>query len=355
MAIFTYNNISITGMNACVPARVVDNRFYSDFFTDEDVAKVIQMTGISHRRWADSSLAASDLGYHAAKALMDSMEVNPNEVDGLVFCSVTPDYRMPATSFILQDRLGLGRNTVCFDLNMGCSGFIYALNLAYSILSSTDLKRIMLINSHIIMNEITKKDRATSLLFGDGATVTMIEKSPGCSEYDTSYFSAYSDGSGYMHIIKPGGAYRHPTSADTLQEKVREDGSIRTDEQASMDGPAVFDFTITEVPKDISNIMTLAGKGVEDIDHFVLHQANLFIMKHLGRKLKIPMDKIPVSLDKYGNLSSASLPLTIVSELADSLSGQKKTLLLSAFGVGLSWGSAVITLDNPKIGPIVEI
>jgi 3-oxoacyl-[acyl-carrier-protein] synthase-3 len=355
MAIFTYNDISITGMSACVPARVVDNRFFSDFFSDEDVTKVVQMTGISHRRWADSSLAASDLGYNAGQTLMDAMEVKPAEVDGLIFCSVTPDYRMPATSFILQDRMGLGRSTLCFDLNMGCSGFVYALNLAYSILSSTDLKRIMLVNSHIIMNEIAKKDRATSLLFGDGATATMIEKRDGDTSAGTSYLSAHTDGAGYEFIIKPGGAYRNPTSAETLRDKVRSYGSIRNDEQASMDGPAIFDFTITEVPKDISNLMAFAGKSVDEIDHFVLHQANLFIMKHIGRKLKVPMDKIPVSLDKYGNLSSVSLPLTIVSELAESLNGLKKTLLLSAFGVGLSWGSAVITLDHPVIVPIVEI
>lgn len=355
MAIFHYNDINITGMSACVPARVVDNRFFSDFFTDEDVNKVIQMTGISHRRWADKDMASSDLGYHAGVHLLDEMEVKPAEVDGLIFCSVTPDYRMPATSFILQDRLGLGRSTMCFDLNMGCSGFIYTLNLAYSILSSTDLKRIMLINSHIIMNEIAKKDRATSLLFGDGASATMIEKCDRVTRAETSFISAYTDGAGFEFIIKPGGAYRNPTTAETLRDKVRADGSIRNDEQASMDGPAIFDFTITEVPKDISSLMAIAGKSVDDIDYFVLHQANLFIMKHIGRKLKVPMDKIPVSLDKYGNLSSVSLPLTIVSELAESLNGQKKTLLLSAFGVGLSWGSAVITLDNPVISPIVEI
>lgn len=355
MAIFRYKNISITGISACLPKQVIDNRTFSDFFTEEEVNKVIQMTSIKYRRCADKNMAASDFGFHAASNLIEDMGINASDIDGLIFCSVTPDYRMPATAFILQDRLGLTGSALCFDLNMGCSGYVYALNMAHSLLSGQELSRILVVNSHVVMNEISRCDRAVSLLFGDGATATLVEKTSASAVADVSYFSLNSDGSGYKFIIKEAGGYRNPTSPDSLQEKVRPDGSIRTDEQASMDGPAVFDFTITEVPKDISKVMSLAEKGVADVDFFVLHQANLFIMKHIGRKLKIPMEKIPVSLDRFGNLSSVSLPLTIVSELANSLKGCRSTLLLSAFGVGLSWGSAVISMDDPYIGEIVEI
>lgn len=355
MSLVTYENIGIRAMNACVPKRYVDNLNFTDFFSEEDANKVVQMTGIRYRRWADSSVVASDLAYYATKQLLEECGLQPDDIDGIIFCTVTSDYRMPATAFVLHDRLKFPKTTLCFDINIGCSGFVYSLAMASSFLESQPaMQRILVINAHVAINYTPRRDKATSLLFGDGATATIVEKSGTNAELKSS-FSLNSDGSGYQAIIKEAGGCRNPTSKETLVEKEREDGSFRNDEHARMDGPMVFDFTITQVPRDIKHIMEFTGKTVEDIDIFLFHQANLFIIKHISKKLKIPMEKIPLTLENFGNLSSASLPLTIVSELGNTLKEGRKEVLMTAFGVGLSWGSAIMTLDNPLIGPLVEV
>lgn len=356
MSYLSFNNIAISAMNACLPQRAVDNRNFSDFFSAEDADKVIQMTGIRYRRWADPSIVASDLAFYASKQLLEETNLKPEEIDALLFCTVTADYRMPATAFVLHDRLKLPKSTLCLDINIGCSGFVYSLAMASSLLDAQGLKRILIINAHTAINYTPKRDKATSLLFGDGATATIVEKKESHdNKISASSYSLNSDGSGYQAIIKEAGGYRIPTSRETLIEKEREDGSFRNDEHARMDGPAVFDFTITQVPRDIKNIMQFTGNSIDDIDYYIFHQANLFIIKHISKKLKIPMEKIPLTLEKYGNLSSASLPLTIVSELKDAFKNGAKTVLMTAFGVGLSWASAVMNIDNPHIGSIVEI
>lgn len=356
MSLLRFENICISAMNACVPKRFVDNMNFSDFFSEEEANKVVQMTGIRYRRWADPSVVASDVAYYAAKQLLVETNLRPDDIDAILFCTVTADYRMPATAFVLHDRLNFPISTLCFDINVGCSGFVYSLAMASALLDGQGLDRILVINAHTAINYTPRRDKATSLLFGDGATATIVAKGKAHDGTDLkSCFSLNSDGSGYQAIIKEAGGYRIPTSPETLVEKVREDGSLRNDEHAKMDGPMVFDFTITQVPRDIKHIMEFAGKTVEDIDIFLFHQANLFIIKHISKKLKIPMEKIPLTLEKYGNLSSASLPLTMISELRGHLNDGKKEILMTAFGVGLSWASAIMTVDSPYIGPIVEI
>lgn len=354
MAIFSYSDIEIIGMNACVPNNSISNMEYSSFFSLEEARKVVKMTGIESRRSAKVGIAASDLAYTAAYNLLNDMDIAPESIDGIVFCSVTPDYRMPATSFVLQDRLGVRKNAVCFDVNMGCGGFVFSLNLIYSMMASQQLQRVLLLNAHVITKNMSHKDKATSLLFGDGATATLVARNETNANKNQTYFSSMTDGSGFEFIIRPGGGYRNPSSIDTLTSKKREDGSYRTDEDLSMDGPAIFDFTITKVPADIQKILRISSTTIDVIDSFVFHQANLFIIKHIAKKLKVPMDRVPISLDRYGNLSSASIPLTIVSELKDKLQNQRSKLLLCGFGVGLAWGSVILDLNNPYIGKVIE-
>jgi 3-oxoacyl-[acyl-carrier-protein] synthase-3 len=211
------------------------------------------------------------------------------------------------------------------------------------------------INQVLILDGESKKrlktDKAGSLLFGDGATATLICKT---DRSNPTYLSLLSDGSRWQALHTSAGGYRNPTSLETLKIKKRDDGSIKSDEHGNMDGAAVFEFTITDVPRDIKNLVKQAQTTFEDIDYFVFHQANKFMMDHFCKKLKIPLDRVMYSLHKFGNTASLSIPLTIVSELKGRLNGTKK-LLMSGFGIGLSWGTAVTELDNCIVCDLVEL
>ena len=211
------------------------------------------------------------------------------------------------------------------------------------------------INQVLILDGESKKrvktDKAGSLLFGDGGTAALIQKT---DRKNPTYLSLLSDGSRWQALHTPGGGYRNPTSLETLKMRKREDGSIKSDEHGTMDGAAVFEFTITDVPRDIKNTAKRAQTSFEDIDYFVFHQANKFMLDHFCKKLKIPLDRVIYSLHKFGNTASFSIPLTIVSELKGQLNGRNK-LLMSGFGIGLSWGTVVTEVDNCTICELLEI
>lgn len=352
MAVFQYKGIAVKGILAAVPKKSFDNLTEAEFFSEKERRAIVKMTGIASRRVADERICASDLCFAATDNLLKEMKLDRKEIDVLIFISQTPDFRLPATGIILQDRLGLSKACVAFDINLGCSGFVYGLNIAYSFAQQPTIRKVLLLNGETRTKVYSFKDKSTGLLFGDAGSVCLIEKDKSAG---TSYFTNNSDGSRAHYINIKAGGYRNPSSPESIKEKTYNDGSIRTDEQGVMDGAGVFDFTIDEVPKDLINILCISDSNISNIDYYLLHQANKFITDHIAKKLGIPLDKIPYSLDKYGNTSSVSIPLTIVSELASKLRDSKKKLLLSGFGVGLSWGSAIIEVDNPYIGEIVEI
>ena len=352
MAELFWENIEIAGIAGAVPERVIDNLNFSDFFSEKEAKSVIKLTGIAQRRFTDENTCASDLCFAAAERLIESMEIGRSKINALIFTSLTPDYRMPATGIILQHRLGLPNTTLAFDLSLGCSGFIYGLSIAFNLCSQPHINQVLLLNGETKSKTYPKTDKTTSLLFGDGGTATLIRKT---ERRNPTYLSLYSDGSRWQAIQIPGGGYRNPTSLETLKMKEREDGSIRSDEHGTMDGEAVFHFTIADVPRDIKSLVKRSQTTFDDIDYVVFHQANKFITDHLSKKLKIPRDKVIYSLHKFGNTISVSIPLTIVSELHTHLNGTKKKLLMSGFGVGLSWGTVVTELDNCTICEIMEI
>ena len=349
MAELFWEKIEIAGVAGAVPERVIDNLNYSDFFTEKEAKSVIKLTGIPYRRQADEGTCASDFCYAAAERLIKTMKIDRREIDALIFTTQAPDYRMPATGVILQHRLGLPKTTLAFDLPLGCSGFVYGLSMAFNLCNQPQVNQVLILDGE--SKKRLKTDKAGSLLFGDGGTATLIRKT---SRRNPTYLSLLSDGSRWQALHTPAGGYRNPTSLETLKMRKREDGSIKSDEHGNMDGAAVFEFTITDVPRDIKNTVKLAQTTFEDIDYFVFHQANKFMMDHFCKKLKIPLDKVSYSLHKFGNTASFSIPLTIVSELKRQLNGTKK-LLMSGFGIGLSWGTVVTEVDNCTVCDLVEI
>ena len=352
MGFLKFSGIGIDAMAACLPSRVINNYEYTTYFPADQVKEVVDKIGIFERRFTDEKTTSSDLCFAAAEKLFADNPGAREEIDLLIFISQTPDYRMPATSLLLQHRLGLSSNCIAFDITLGCSAFIYGLTVVYSIMQAGNLRKALILDGETRSKVYSPKDRNTAFIFGDAGVAALIEKDP---KFGESFFSLNSDGS-REHLIKiNGGGYRNPSSLETLKEKVvDEHGNIRTDEQGYMNGGDVFNFVIREIPADFKSTLEFSGKTKEEIDYFVFHQANNFINSFLAKKLKLPLEKIPSTISKYGNTSSVSVPLTIVSELQNEFS-ENKTLLLSAFGVGMTWATAIINLNDCKISDIVEI
>ena len=347
-----YEGIGITAMAACLPRNVIKNYEYTDFFPSDQVKEVVDKIGVIERRFADSDTCSSDLCYAAANRLLTDNNIDRTEIDLLVFISQTPDYRMPATSILLQDRLGLSNSCIAFDVNLGCAGFCYGLSIVYGMMQSGHIRKALLLDGETRSKVYSPKDRRSAFIFGDAGVAALIERD---KAFGKSWFSLNSDGSRGDLIMIKGGGYRHPSCQETLTEKVVDEyGNIRSDEQGYMRGGDVFQFVIREIPRDIKKTIEIAGKTKDDFDYIVFHQANNFINSYIAKKMKLDNEKIPSTIEKYGNTSSVSVPLTIVSELRDKLDGNKE-LLLSAFGVGMSWATAIVPFVDCKISEIVEI
>jgi 3-oxoacyl-[acyl-carrier-protein] synthase-3 len=352
MAYLEYNNVGLSGLSAAVPRTIIDNYQYTSVFSVEEARDVVDKIGVKERRFADAKTCSSDLCFAAAEKLMSELNIDRTEIDILIFISQTPDYRMPATSVILQHRLGLQPKTIAFDINLGCSGFIYGLSIVYSLMQQVGFKKALLLDGETRSKVYSPKDRKTAFLFGDAGVAALIEKD---EKFGVSYFSLNSDGSRESLIKINAGGYRNPSSIESLKERVVDEyGNIRNDEQGYMNGPDVFNFLIREVPRDIKGLFDHTGQDINSIDYFVFHQANSYMNDYLIKKLKLQVEKVPTSIEKFGNTSSVSIPLTIVSQLSEELKSPKK-IVLSGFGVGMTWATAIINFNECYISSIVEV
>lgn len=352
MAMLCYEGIGITAMSAAVPRCIINNLEYTEFFPADQVKEVVDKVGVLERRFADEKTCSSDLCFAAAERLIADNNIDRNEIDLLVFLSQTPDYRMPATSIILQDRLGLPQSCVAFDMQLGCAGFCYAMSVVYGMMQSGNIRKALILDGETRSKVYSPKDRRSAFIFGDGGVAALVEKN---EKFGKSWFSLNSDGSRYDLIMIKGGGYRNMSSEETLKERVVDEyGNIRSDEQGYMRGGDVFNFVIREIPRDIKKTIEFSGVDKDSIDYIVFHQANNFINTYIAKKMKLDADKIPHTIEKFGNTSSVSVPLTIVSELKDKLEGNK-TLLLSAFGVGMCWATGIVPFVDCKVSEIVEV
>lgn len=352
MAFLTYQGIGITAMAAAVPKQIINNYEYTEYFPADQVKEVVDKVGIYERRFADENTCSSDLCFAAAEKLFEDNNIDRSEIDLLIFISQTPDYRMPATSITLQHRLGLPGSCIAFDINLGCSAFMYGLSVAYGMMQGGHIRKALILDGETRSKVYSPKDRRSAFIFGDAGVAALIQ----CNEkFGKSYFSLNSDGSRADLIMIKGGGYRHMSSIETLQEKVVDEyGNIRSDEHGYMNGGDVFNFVIREVPRDIKKTLAYADKTADSFDYIIFHQANNFINSYIAKKMKLDTSKIPSTIEKYGNTSSVSVPLTIVSELKDKMEGNKE-LLMSAFGVGMTWATGIVPFVDCKISDIVEI
>ena len=339
-------------MAASVPKTIIKNYDHDIHFPKDDIKDIVDKIGVVERRFTDENTCSSDLCFAAAEKLLNEMNVNREEIDLLIFISQTPDYRMPATSILLQNRLGLSTLTIAFDITLGCSAFLYGLAVVYSMMERSNLRKALILDGETRSKVYSHKDRKTAFLFGDAGIAALIDRN---DKFGQSYFSLNSDGSRESLIKVDAGGYRKMSSVETVKEKVvDEHGNIRTEENGYMNGADVFNFVIREVPKDFNRLLDYSKTGISEIDYFVFHQANSYINGFLSKKLNLSEEKLPATIQKYGNTSSVSIPLTIVSELKDKLKSPKK-VLLNGFGVGLTWGTCLLNFDQCFISEIVEI
>ena len=337
-------NVRIAGLTCSVPDDVRTNSHFAERFGD-GVDQVTKMTGILERRIAQSFVTTSDLCHHAATHLLDKMSIDRSEIGGLIFVSQTPDYRLPATACELQTRLSLSQNVAAFDVNLGCSGYTYGLWLASCLIASGSVDKILLLVGDTISKIVAEDDRATAMLFGDCGTATLIERD------DTSEpmsFVLGTDGRGAHNLIVPEGAFR--CAGD------RDERNHNPSDKLFMEGTEIFNFTLKAVPALVSELKNLALQPEADFDFYLFHQANSFMIKHLAKKAKIPSDKVPINIDSFGNTSSATIPLLLVTKCRDTiLSSDGGHFGMFGFGVGYSWAGCASKLQQLGCADLVVL
>ncbi|TAN00553.1 MAG: ketoacyl-ACP synthase III [Chitinophagaceae bacterium] len=350
------DNIAITGISACVPEKKQLNSELTHLFSSkEELDKMINVIGIKERRIARADICASDLCFNAADKLLNDLQIDRSTIDVLLFMSQTGDYKIPATAPILQDKLGLSQKTICFDIGLACSGYVYALTTAAAYLNLPGIKRVLLLDGETFSKIIYEEDKTNAPLYGDAGSATLLEKQDDCPFYS----ELCTDGSGWAAVNIKAGGCRNVADRHSMEIKTREDGSLGSDLHVYMNGVDVFNFTMRVVPRGVKDVLQQAGLSLENIAYVIFHQANKFMTDFFAKKLKCPPSKVPYSLDRYGNTSSSTIPLTIASELREWVNNKSdhpdKKVLLSGFGAGLSWGTVVTDLSHCYIPKLLEI
>ena len=343
MAFITIKNVNIIGMAGAVPKAELSNRNYTHI-SEQERKLLIKTTGVEKRRiTAGSGVTTTDLCKAAAEKILQQTGTAKADVEILIFVSQTPDYFLPASGITLQNRLGLPKTCMAFDINLGCSGFVYGLSVISSLVSHGRFKKGLLLCGDISSAGPPEEDKSVFPLFGDVGTATLLEYNTAA---DKMNFSLQSDGSGYEAIIVREGGMRKPFTVDSFTLVEKEKGISRASRNLELNGMAVFDFSVSEVPKNINEFFQRTGTNAESYNYFVMHQANMLMNETIRKKLKFPPEKVPYTLPKYGNTSSASIPLTIASELKDKVTSPAR-FLASGFGVGLSW--ATVSFNTQKL------
>jgi 3-oxoacyl-[acyl-carrier-protein] synthase III len=346
MAFQTIKNVKIVGVAATVPNYVEENSTLNLFQSNHDYRKFVESTGVARRHIAPDDVCASDLCLKSAEVLLDELCWKKEEIDCLIFVSHSPDYRYPATACILQSRLGLSNSCMSFDISLGCSGWVYGLSVAGSLLSSGNFKKALLLVGDVTSRSKSPEDKSTFPLFGDSGSATAIVYDDGANGFLTHLGT---DGNKYDTILIEDGGSRNPATPQSFEKKEYAPGIVRNRLQTGMDGMSVFSFGISRAPKSVRALLQNFKLKQEEIDYFLFHQANLMMNKKIQQKLNLPDEKVPYALKNFGNTSSGSIPLTMVSEIQEVINRSADSplkMIACGFGVGLSWGSVYFELNE---------
>jgi 3-oxoacyl-[acyl-carrier-protein] synthase-3 len=344
---FVFSNRKISGLLAIVPANersFVDEMANFNFPLARSM-KLKQVMGYDKHRLVDDAGCASDLACFGLEHLFHNGLVRPEEIDALYVVTQSPDYFMPPTSSVIQGRLGLKQDMFCMDINQGCAGFLIGLFQAFLLLDQAEVRKVVLINVDVMSRKVSPKDRNSYPLIGDAAAVTVIERSD-----DTTPIHANlkMDGTRREALMIPAGGFRLPSSPETAVLEDDGENNFRAKDHLRMDGSAVFNFVQVEIPPLIDDLLKTAHATVEEVDYFLFHQPNRFMLQKLAEAMKVPFDKMPSNIvEHYGNSSGVTIPMAIAHNLRERLTGGSIQACLAGFGVGLTWASMLM-----RLGPL---
>ena len=351
MSKLTTRKVRIVGMSACVPSTIEENIKLPIFADETEAAKVIASTGIERHRKADIGCTASDLSVKAIEKLVADLGWQMTDIDCFFYVCTSRDYIAPQTSCIMQDRLGLRQDCFVMDLPLGCSGWVYGMSVITSMIQVGTFKKGILVAAETNTLNRSQKDRTVRPLFGDAATVTALE-------YDENYNKPYNfvfgvDGSGAEAVMAHYGGMRNPTTIESLKEVEVEPGVVRKGTGMVVKGMDVFGFAIKQPPRSIKELIEVYQIDLEKIDFLFLHQANKFIDEKIRKSLKLPAEKVPYCIPDYGNVTSASIPLTMVTQCKEALGKKGNHCIACGFGVGLAWATMEFNTENVVVSDLV--
>ena len=307
--------------------------------------------GYNKHRIVEDGVAISDLCVHGLNYLFDNGLLKKEDIDAVVLVTQSPDYFMPPTSNVIQGKLGLKQDIICMDINQGCAGFEIGLFQAFMLLEQDEINKVVLLNADVLSQKVSKRDRNSNPLIGDGASITIVEKS---DKVNTIYANFKMDGTAYDALIIPAGGFKTP-SLQKPEMVEDESGNFRSLDNLVMKGDEVFNFVQREVPPMIKDLLSLAGVDKQAVDYFMFHQPNKFMLNKLADKLGVPRDKMPSNIvENFGNASGVSIPTAITYNLGERLTRESFLICLAGFGVGLTWASLLIQLEYLKFNKIID-
>lgn len=347
MAYFVNTGIKIAGITAAVPDNQMPAEAFNERFGEEAVKKFAEGTGIRSVYHALPGQTASDLAFAAAEELFKREAVEKERIGVMVFVTQSPDYRRPSSACVLQKRLGLPADCACVEVELGCSGFVYGMQTAMSMMATCDTEYGLVLIGETVSRLIDPMDKSTVMMDGDAGAAVLLKKEGS----DTFTALLKSDGSRYQAIVLPAGGFRDMNPGH--ERFMCSDGVERSLYDIFMDATTVFSFSITDVPRTIKEYFAKTGTTPDDYDVIVLHQTNQYILKQVIKRSRIPEEKVPVSMDRYGNIGGISIPLTLCDKYGTEKAGTVKALMCG-YGIGLSWGVASADIDTRTVWPVIK-
>ena len=351
---FTFKNKRVSGILTVLPKKAVkfEDEMANYNFSPAKSMKLKLAMGYNQHRIAEPGQCSSDFCIHGLQYLFDNKLLKKEDIDALLFVSQSPDYYMPPTSNLIHGHFGLKHDCLCMDINQGCAGFEMGLIQSFMLLEQPAVKKVVLLNADVLSPKVSDQDRNSKPLIGDAASITIVERS---EEPCTIYANIKMDGTGAFALNIPAGGFRMPSTAETAVKEEDSAGNFRSKDNLVMQGDDVFNFVQREVPPMIEHLFEQSGMARDDVDWYMFHQPNKFMLHKLADKLQIPYEKMPANIvENFGNASGVTVPTCISYNLGDTLVREKKRLCLAGFGVGLTWSSIMMEMGKLDFNRIIE-